>query len=89
MSELVSDQTLFNVLAGVLATIGSWFMTELWGQNKELRKKMEENAESCKAQERNIYENYMRNDAFHSYMAQMRDQLNRIENILINKADKP
>lgn len=64
-------------------------MTELWGQNKELRKKMEENAESCKAQERNIYENYMRNDAFHSYMAQMRDQLNRIENILINKADKP
>lgn len=89
MSEMVSDQTVFNFLVGILATIGGWFMSEIWGQNKDLRKKMDENAASCKEQERNIYENYMRIDAFHNYMAQMRDQLNRIENILVNKADKP
>lgn len=88
MYDLASDQTVFNFLVGILATIGGWFMGELWSQNKDLRKKMDENAESCKLQERNIYENYMRIDAFHNYMTPLRDQLNRIENILVNKADK-
>lgn len=63
-------------------------MREIWSQNKDLRQKVDDNAENCKDQERNIYENYMRKDDFHSYMAPMRDQLNRIETILTQKADK-
>jgi hypothetical protein len=66
---------------GVGLTVIGWFARQLWGAVQELKKDLAELKEDLP-----IY--YVRKDDFREFRHSVMDSLQRIENLLYQKADK-
>jgi hypothetical protein len=75
-------QTLINVGAGTALTVMGWFARELWGAVKELRVDLSRLREE-------LARDYVPRADFRDAVRELKELLERIDNKLDRKADKP
>jgi hypothetical protein len=68
-------QTLINIGAGGLLTIGGWFARQLWDSVKELRKEMSD-------MRLHVSDNYVKKSEVDSFRQDMDKRFDRIEMLL-------
>lgn len=82
------SQTLVNFLLGIVMSIGGWFLKDLRDENKELRKDIAIQQSKLADHRQEIADQYLKKNDFHNYMDLIREQLDRIERAVSQKADK-
>ena len=75
-------QTLIDIIGGSILTVSGWFLRELWGAVKELRKDLS-------SLEANLPKEYVLKIDMDKRMQHIEDMFQRIYDKLDGKADKP
>jgi predicted negative regulator of RcsB-dependent stress response len=77
----MSDQTIINLIVGVVLSVLGWFARQLWDAVQDLKNDMKEI-------EIDLPTNYVRKDELEQRFNKIEDMLNRIFEKLDHKADK-
>jgi len=77
----MSDQTIINLIVGVVLSVLGWFARQLWDAVQDLKNDMKEI-------EIDLRTHYVRKDELEQRFNKIEDMLNRIFEKLDNKADK-
>jgi hypothetical protein len=77
----MSDQTIINLIVGVVLSVLGWFARQLWDAVQDLKDDMKEI-------EIDLPTHYVRKDELEQRFNKIEDMLNRIFEKLDNKADK-
>jgi len=77
----MSDQTIINLIVGVVLSVLGWFARQLWDAVQDLKNDMKEI-------EIDLPTHYVRKDELEQRFNKIEDMLNRIFEKLDNKADK-
>ena len=86
---MLNEQNLFNVGIGLIATLGGWFMRVIWQSVKDLQLANKELTEKLADMEVLVAGEYAKRAEVQQIGASISAQLNRIEDKLDRKADKP
>jgi len=78
---IMSDQTIINLIVGVVLSVLGWFARQLWDAVQDLKNDMKEI-------EIDLPTHYVRKDELEQRFNKIEDMLNRIFEKLDNKADK-
>jgi len=81
-------QVWFNILVGVLGTIGGWWLNNVWISLKELQSADKELAEKVASIEVLVAGRYVTRDEFNSALSQIFSKLDRIIDAVNQKADR-
>lgn len=77
----MQDQTIINLIVGVVLSVLGWFARQLWDAVQDLKNDMKEI-------EIDLPTHYVRKDELEQRFNKIEDMLNRIFEKLDNKADK-
>ena len=77
----MNDQTIINLIVGVVLSVLGWFARQLWDAVQDLKNDMKEI-------EIDLPTHYVRKDELEQRFNKIEDMLNRIFEKLDNKADK-
>ena len=81
-------QVLFNIVVGLLGTIGGWWLNAVWGSLKELQAADRDLAEKVASIEVLVAGRYVTRDEFNNTLAQVFTKLDRIIDAVNQKADR-
>lgn len=83
------DQSIFNIVIGIAGTLGGWWMKAMWEAVKDLKTADQELANQVSDLKVLVAGNYVRREMFDRLSDAIFVKLDRIENKLDHKADKP
>ena len=81
-------QVLFNIVVGLLGTIGGWWLNAVWGSLKELQAADRDLAEKVASIEVLVAGRYVTRDEFNNTLSQVFTKLDRIIDAVNQKADR-
>ena len=81
-------QVLFNIVVGILGTIGGWWLNAVWGSLKDLQAADRELAEKVASIEVLVAGRYVTRDEFNNILGQVFSKLDRIIDAVNQKADR-
>lgn len=81
-------QTLFNIVVGLLGTIGGWWLNAMWTSIKELQEMDRDLAEKVASIEVLVAGRYVTRDEFNNTLSQVFTKLDRIIDAVNQKADR-
>lgn len=87
--EAVDWQSAFNFAVGAFGVLFGWFLNVVWAANKELRDDISKVRDQHESFRLHIHETYMRRDDHHNTADAIFKKLDRIEEKIDRKADKP
>jgi hypothetical protein len=83
------NQELYNISMGVAAFLGGWWMKVMWEALKDLQKADKELVEKVGSIEVLVAGTYIKRDDFDKVASEIFAKLDRINDKLDRKADKP
>lgn len=83
------DQNVFNIAVGIAGALGGWWMKAMWESMKDLKSADQELTTQVSDLKVLVAGQYMRRDEFERTSNAIFAKLDRIENKLDQKADKP
>jgi len=83
------DQSIFNIVIGIAGMLGGWWMKAMWEAVKDLKTADQELANQVSDLKVLVAGNYVRREMFDRLSDAIFVKLDRIENKLDHKADKP
>lgn len=83
------DQSVFNIAFGIAGTLGGWWMKAMWEAVKDLKTADQELANQVSDLKVLVAGDYVRREMFDRLSDAIFVKLDRIENKLDHKADKP
>lgn len=83
------DQSIFNIVIGIAGTLGGWWMKAMWEAVKDLKTADQELANQVSDLKVLVAGDYVRREMFDRLSDAIFVKLDRIENKLDHKADKP
>lgn len=83
------DQSIFNIVIGIAGTLGGWWMKAMWEAVKDLKTADQELANQVSDLKVLVAGDYVRREMFDHLSDAIFTKLDRIENKLDHKADKP
>ena len=81
-------QVLFNITIGFAGVVGGWFLTAVWGALRDLQRADKELAEKVAEIEVLVAGRYVTRDEFNLTLSQVFGKLDRIIDVLNQKADR-
>jgi hypothetical protein len=85
----MDNQQLFNVLFAIVGVLGGWWMKAMWASVKGLEKADKELSSQVSDLKVLVAGGYVRTEAFDKLATAIFSKLDRIEDKLDEKADKP
>ena len=83
------NQSIFNIVIGIAGMLGGWWMKAMWEAVKDLKTADQELANQVSDLKVLVAGNYVRREMFDRLSDAIFVKLDRIENKLDHKADKP
>lgn len=83
------DQSIFNIVIGIAGMLGGWWMKAMWEAVKDLKTADQELANQVSDLKVLVAGDYVRREMFDRLSDAIFVKLDRIENKLDHKADKP
>lgn len=83
------DQNMFNIAVGIAGALGGWWMKAMWEALKDLKNADQELATQVSDLKVLVAGDYVRREMFDRLSDAIFAKLDRIENKLDHKADKP
>ena len=83
------DQSIFNIVIGIAGMLGGWWMKAMWEAVKDLKTADQGLANQVSDLKVLVAGNYVRREMFDRLSDAIFVKLDRIENKLDHKADKP
>lgn len=83
------DQNVFNIAIGIAGALGGWWMKAMWEAVKDLKNADQELATQVSDLKVLVAGDYIRREMFDRLSDAIFAKLDRIENKLDHKADKP
>ena len=83
------DQNVFNIAIGIAGALGGWWMKAMWEAVKDLKNADQELATQVSDLKVLVAGDYVRREMFDRLSDAIFAKLDRIENKLDHKADKP
>lgn len=81
-------QVLFNIVIGILGTIGGWLLNAVWSSLKDLQSADTKLAEKVSAIEVLVAGQYVTREEFTTAMNAVFSKLDKIQDTLNNKVDR-
>jgi hypothetical protein len=85
---MVEYQVLFDVAIGVIGVLGGWTLNTVWAAVKELQEADKELAEKVGSIEVLVAGRYVTREDFNTTLNQVFERLDRIRDLLSQKADR-
>ena len=85
---MVEYQVLFDVAIGVIGVLGGWVLSTVWGAVKDLQDADKELADKVAAIEVLVAGRYITREEFNNTFNQVFERLDRIRDMLSQKADR-
>jgi hypothetical protein len=85
---MVEYQVLFDVAIGVIGVLGGWTLNTVWAAVKDLQEADKELAEKVGAIEVLVAGRYITREEFNSTLNQVFERLDRIRDMISQKADR-
>jgi len=85
---VVEYQVLFDVAIGVIGVLGGWVLSTVWGAVKDLQEADKELADKVAAIEVLVAGRYITREEFNATFNQVFERLDRIRDMLSQKADR-
>ena len=85
---MVEYQVLFDVAIGVIGVLGGWVLSTVWGAVKDLQEADKELADKVAAIEVLVAGRYITREEFNNTFNQVFERLDRIRDMLSQKADR-